>query len=75
MTNSAYKEAVETLKDRFGDRQAIVSSHMDKLIDIEPIVTMQDTRKRRVMYDTVEANLRSFFFFIYNQLRIYNTYY
>ena len=59
VTNSAYKEAVETLKNRFGDRQAIVSSHIDKLIDLEPIATMQDTRKLRVMYDTVEANVRS----------------
>ena len=59
VTNSACKEAVETLKNRFGDRQAIFSSHIDKLIDLEPIATMQDTRKLRVMYDTVEANVRS----------------
>ena len=59
VTNSAYKEAVETLKNRFGDRQAIVSSHIDKMIDLEPVATMQDTRKLRVMYYTVEANVRS----------------
>ena len=31
----------------------------DKLIDLGPIATMQDTRKLRVMYDTVETNVRS----------------
>lgn len=45
LTNSNYKEAVAILKDRFGNKQVIISKHMDTLLQL-PVVNDDDDLKK-----------------------------
>ena len=54
-----YDEAIQLLKSRFGNKQALISAHIDKLLNL-PIVSANDTQKLRNVYDVIEVNVRSF---------------
>lgn len=54
-----YEEAVSILKKRFGNRQLIVSKHMEKLLSIDPVASDQNMRGLRKLYNDVETNTRS----------------
>ena len=58
LTASNYEEAVAILKKRFGNKQQIISHHMDILLNVSPM-TNQDTRKPRELYDTLESHVRT----------------
>ena len=58
LTASNYEEAVAILKKRFGNKQQIISRHMDILLNVSPM-TNQDTRKPRELYDTLESHVRT----------------
>ena len=57
-TSSNYKEAVDTLKGRFGDPQIIISRHMDALLSLSVVASHHDHKSLRQLYDTVEAHVR-----------------
>ena len=59
LTERNYKEALEILERRYGNKQVIVNSHMEELIKINSISTSGDPKKLRDLYDRVESNLRS----------------
>ena len=58
-TNENYRDAIKKLKDRFGDKQVIISSHMNKFKEIKPVKSIADITGLRELYDKVESNVRS----------------
>jgi len=59
LTGNNYAEALEILQQRYGNKQVIVNSHMDELVNIAAVTNMNATKKLRELYDKVETNLRS----------------
>ena len=58
LTNDNYGEVINILKDRFGDKQIIISSHLNSLLKL-PMVKENDLQQLRSFYDEVELNVRS----------------
>ena len=54
-----YDDAIEILNSRFGKKLVVISSHMDALMKITTVKSIQDTRGLRNMYDRVESHIRS----------------
>ena len=57
LSNENYQVAVELLKERYGDKQAVVTSHYTKLINFKPAPNSQ--KGLRKMYNDVEKHLRT----------------
>ena len=58
-TNETYVEAVRLLKERFGDKQVIISGHMSKFKAIKEVKNMANVKELRNLYDQVESNVRT----------------
>ena len=58
-TNENYEKAVRQLEERFGDRQVIVSGHMNKFKEIKPVQNITDINGLRELFDKLETNVRS----------------
>ena len=58
LTESNYKSAVEILTERFGNKQLIISSHMEALLQLPAVTVINDIKRIRMIYDKVEANVR-----------------
>ena len=58
LTDANYFAAIEILKDRFGKRQQIITSHMDDLLKI-PACTNEKAYQLRLVYDKISVNVRS----------------
>ena len=58
LTAANYKEAVEILKRRFGNKQMIVSRHMDALMSLEAVASANNMVGLRRLYDSVETHIR-----------------
>ena len=58
LTATNYKEAVSVLERRFGNKQQIISKHMDILLNVEPVTSSYNLRGLRQLYDTVESHVR-----------------
>ncbi|KFM62154.1 hypothetical protein X975_06179, partial [Stegodyphus mimosarum] len=54
-----YDEAVEILKNRFGRKDIIINSHMQKLLNLTPVTKTSDILKLRKLCDTIETEIRS----------------
>ena len=54
-----YKQAVETLTRRFGNKDRIVAQHMEPLLALEGVSSTTKIVPLRRLYDKVEANVRS----------------
>ncbi len=59
LSGDNYSEAVKILKDRFGNKQLIISKHMDKLLRLPSISSVRDVKGMRSIYDSIESNVRS----------------
>ena len=59
LTAENYETAVKVLKERFGNDQVIVSRHMDALLSLEGVTKVDEIKKVRKLYDTIETHLRS----------------
>lgn len=46
-----YKEAVEILQKRFGNKPLIISKHMETLLNAEPLTSDQSLKELRHLYD------------------------
>ena len=44
LTTANYAEAIDTLKKRFGNKQQIISRHMDTLLDLEAVTSSSNTK-------------------------------
>uniref|UniRef100_A0A1X7TWL4 DUF1758 domain-containing protein n=1 Tax=Amphimedon queenslandica TaxID=400682 RepID=A0A1X7TWL4_AMPQE len=58
LTAANYREAIEILCKRFGDRTQIRANHMEVLMSLEPVMSSQNLSGLRRLYDTVETNIR-----------------
>ena len=58
LTDSNYKVAVDILEERFGNKQLVISSHMEALLQLPAATSVNDIKKIRAIYDRVEANVR-----------------
>ncbi len=59
LSSANYTEAIEVLKRRFGNREVIISRHMEILLNLAAIPGEHDLRGLRRLYNEVEANIRS----------------
>ena len=59
LSSANYQQAVAILKKRFGNRQVIVTRHMDILLNLTAITGDYDLRGMRRLYNEVETNIRS----------------
>ena len=58
LTDSNYEVAVKLLKERFGNRQLIINSHMDALLNVSGVTSSSNIKNVRTLYDTVEQHCR-----------------
>ncbi|CAB4013562.1 Hypothetical predicted protein [Paramuricea clavata] len=58
LTGSNYSGAVKLLKERYGDSQKIVSTHMDLLINLPAVLNGKDLKAMRQLSDDIEAHMR-----------------
>ena len=54
-----YKEAIDILQKRFGNKQSIISKHMEILLNMEAVASEHSVRGLRHLYDEVESHVRS----------------
>ena len=59
LSGKNYTEAIELLKSRFGNKQALISAHVDKFLNLPDDVQSDDVEELREMYDIIEVNVRS----------------
>ncbi|GFS83899.1 DUF1758 domain-containing protein [Trichonephila clavipes] len=59
ITAENYAKAVEILKDRFGRKDAIINSHMQKLLSVTPLKRSDDTKVLRQFFDICQTQIRS----------------
>ena len=57
LTNDNYGEAINILKNRFGNKQIIILSHMNSFLKL-PLVKENDLQQFRSFYDEVDLNVR-----------------
>ena len=54
-----YQQAVEILTKHFGNKQVIISKHMDALMKLEAVTFAKNLKDLRHIYDLTEAHVRS----------------
>lgn len=59
LTGANYRAAVDVLKQRFGNVQVIVASHMESLLNVASVTSEDDVTGLRKLYTTVETHIRS----------------
>ena len=57
-TETNYHNAIELLITCFGNKQCIISSHVEQLLKLPDVVSLGDTQKVRKLYDTIETHTR-----------------
>ena len=58
LSETHYHEAIELLQKRFGDKQLIISKHMETLLHMEAVTSDQNLRDLRRLYDHTESHVR-----------------
>ena len=56
LSDANYDEAIKILKDRFGNREKIISKHMEELVNLGSLVVTNNNL--RVLYDKIECHTR-----------------
>ena len=59
LTAANYSEAIDTLRKRFGNKQQIISRHMDTLLELESVTSSTNIKGLRRLYDQIEFQVRS----------------
>lgn len=59
MSNENYDECLKLIKERFGRTDLVISSHMNKLLNLEPVKSSSNIKALRTLYDSCEINIRS----------------
>ena len=59
LTSGNYNEAIVILKKRFGNKQLAINEHMDILLNLDPVTSVQNLKGLRSLYDTVESHIRA----------------
>ena len=59
LTNKNYKEALDVLRRRYGNKQRVISAHMNELLNLKKIERDRDLNGLRKLYDDIESHVRS----------------
>ena len=59
LSSANYQQAIEILRKRFGNKQVIISKHMDTLMSMEAISSDRHLKDLRQLYDNTESHVRS----------------
>ena len=59
LTGLNYHEAISILEKRFGNKQRIISKHMDALMNLEAMTSSNNLKALRRLYDQVELHTRN----------------
>ena len=59
LTAANYKEAVELLQKRYGNKQVLINTYMKKFISIIQIQSIHDVEGLRSLYNQVESYVRN----------------
>lgn len=57
--DSSYEEAVKILKNRYDRADLVKHTHMQRLLNLEPVKDPNDVKALRRLFDSCEVNLRS----------------
>ena len=58
LTELNYKEVIEILTDRFGNKQIIISAHIEALLKLQPVNAMSNVKGIRAVLDNLEIQVR-----------------
>ena len=58
LTEPNYANGVEILKERFANKQLIISSYMEALLKLKPVTALSDIKGMRAVLDKVEIQVR-----------------
>ena len=50
-----YSTAIEILQKRYGDKQVLISSHMNKLLNLSNSGKLNDLKYLRQLYDNIDT--------------------
>ena len=59
LTDKNYSEALGTLRKRYGNRQRIISAHMNELSNIKKVERDRDLQGLHRLYDDIQSHVRS----------------
>ena len=59
LTGVNYNEAINILHSRYGNKQVLISSHIDKLLSLPSVNSSNDLQDLRKLYGEIETNVRS----------------
>ena len=59
VTAANYHEAIRLLKDRSGNRNSIISKHMDTLLSLEAVKSANSVGPLRLLYNKIMMNIRA----------------
>ena len=59
LSSKNYNEAIDVLKDRFGNEQILISAHMESLLKIDKIRSVTNIKGLRMLYTHVENCIRN----------------
>lgn len=58
LTAANYKEAINILLKRFGDKSQITAKHMEALMSVEAVTSNHNLFALRRLYDTIETHVQ-----------------
>ena len=59
LTEENYKEALDLLKKRFGDKKLLQANFIGSLLDLKGVTDSNDTKGLRVLHDNIETYIRN----------------
>ena len=59
LTNKNYPEALEVLRRRYGNKQRIISAHMNELLNIKKMERDRDLQGLRRLYNDIKSHVHS----------------
>lgn len=59
LTGGNYKEAVCLLEERYGNKEVVISAHMEALLKLPAATSISEPKKLRDIYDKLESHVRS----------------
>ena len=57
--NESYSTALKILRERYANKQVLISSYMEIFVKLQPITSMKNVNGLRAMHDLVEGNVRN----------------
>ena len=58
LTELNYEEVIEIFTDRFGNKQIIISSHLEALLKLQPVNAMSNVKGLQAVLDNLEIQVR-----------------